>query len=86
MITRDRIIENLKNGIVTLEFTKKDGTNREMVATLDEKLFSYTPSEKSINRKTNETMSVWDVDAIGWRSFRWDSLKKVNGVELSDGV
>lgn len=86
MLTRENIMQNLKNGIVNLEFQKKDGTIREMTATLDEKLFSYVPSENSTKKKSTDALAVWDTEALAWRSFRWSSLRKVNNVELTDGV
>jgi hypothetical protein len=30
--------------------------------------------------------AVWDTEASGWRSFKWDSIKEVNGVATPNGV
>ena len=66
----------LKGSIVTLTFTKKDGTERVMKATLAEDWVPPVTGESK--RKTNdESLAVWDTEAQGWRAFRWDSLKNV---------
>ena len=69
----------LKNEIVTLTFTKKDGTERVMKATLKEEFLpADTEGWISKNRKHNEdALAVWDTESQGWRAFRWDSLKSV---------
>jgi hypothetical protein len=70
----------LKNEVVTLTFTKKDGSEREMVATLSEARIpkSEKTTESAGTRKySDEAQPVYDVEAEGWRSFRWDSLSKI---------
>ena len=65
----------LENGIVEITFTKKDGTERVMNCTL---LEDYLPETVGSGRTTNsDAVAVFDVDADGWRSFRWDSIKAV---------
>lgn len=72
--------EDLKNGVYTVTFEKVDGTIREMRCTLQsshlpQMLTEETPRHQ---RPENEaTLSVWDVDAGGWRSFRVDSIQTV---------
>jgi hypothetical protein len=67
----------LKTGVVTVEFTKKDGTQRTMKCTLQE---SYLPKSeantitKAQTVESPQSLSVWDVDANGWRAFRYDSV------------
>ena len=71
----------LQSEVVTLTFTKKDGSERVMQATLSE---SRIPSsEKSSERAGTRTYSdeaqpVYDIESNGWRSFRWDSLSKLD--------
>ena len=80
MYSKEQIKEILLNDVVSLSFTKKDGTVREMTATL---LKDYIPvvdatnvDEKPLNTtKGDSAIAVWDVDKKAWRSFRWDSLK-----------
>jgi hypothetical protein len=39
--------------------------------------------EEAIQKKkpNPDALAVWDVEANGWRSFRWDSLQDFNVVE-----
>jgi hypothetical protein len=76
--------EHLSAGEVKLVFTKKDGTDREMTCTTNEALIPSAPivestdSEPKKEKKVNEdVMPVYDLEAQGWRSFRWDSVKEV---------
>ena len=78
--TRDWLKDLLKVEVVTLTFTKKDGTQREMVATLSEARIpkSEKSTESAGTRKySDEAQPVYDIEAKGWRSFRWDSLSKI---------
>ena len=72
---------HLKYGPVTLTFTKKDGSDRIMKCTTNPTYIMFKdPSilESKSDRKVNEdVMPVFDLDAGGWRSFRWDSIKSV---------
>jgi hypothetical protein len=70
---------HLNYGPVTVTFTKKDGTERAMLCTTKYDLVPYVePSEPKKERKTNnEACAVYDLEAKGWRSFRWDSIKSV---------
>jgi hypothetical protein len=72
---------HLKYGPVTLTFTKKDGSDRVMKCTTNPTYIMFKdPSilESKSDRKVNEdVMPVFDLDASGWRSFRWDSIKSV---------
>lgn len=68
----------LKDGPVNLKFEKKDGSIREMNATLKSGMVveyeKKTDKEKVINE---EVMAVFDLDKQEWRSFRLDSLKEI---------
>ncbi len=76
----DRVREILRERELTITFTKKDGTERVMRCTLDPaKLPVQENKETSTTRKINtETMSVFDTDAQGWRSFTKKSVKCVD--------
>lgn len=69
---------NIKDLCVT--FTKQDGSERAMHCTLIEELI---PTEKQPKTKTETgtpsgpAVRVFDVDKQEWRSFRWDSVTKV---------
>ena len=70
--------ENIKDLCVT--FTKKDGSERALRCTLFE---GRIPAEKTPkNESTSATSSgsavrVFDTEISEWRSFRWDSVTKV---------
>ena len=63
---------------VTIFFTKKDGTEREMRCTLAE---NKIPTEKlpknSKKSKSDDALAVFDVEKNDWRSFRFDSVTKI---------
>lgn len=75
--------EQLQNGVVTVVFEKKDGTERMMRATLSNELIPQVLSEYDENvpapekKESINVQPVWDVDANGWRSFRIDSVKQI---------
>ena len=72
---------HLKYGPVTLTFTKKDGSERVMKCTTNPTYIMFKdPSilESKRDKKINEdVLPVFDLEAGGWRSFRWDSIKSV---------
>jgi hypothetical protein len=73
---------HLRIGLVTVTFTKKDGTERVMKCTTDPTIIMFKdPSSvevKESTRKINESiMPVYDLEANTWKSFRWDSIKQV---------
>lgn len=76
----DRVKEILRNQELTITFTKKDGTERVMRCTLDpSKLPIQENTESSTKRKINtDTMSVFDLDAQGWRSFTKKAVKSID--------
>lgn len=84
-MTRNDILESLKAGKVDLEFIKADGTLRKMVATLSDDFIVYENAPTNSKKQSEFALPVWDTEANGWRSFRWDSLKLVNGVDIPAG-
>jgi hypothetical protein len=80
---KSEVLELLHNETVDLEFIKKDGSVRVMTATLRaDKLPAQVDLEEAVQKKAQnpDVMAVFDLINQGWRSFRWDSLKTVNGV------
>ena len=90
---KDQILEVLYNNIATVTFTKLDGTVRVLKGTLQEEFLPVketddsgvdveTITEAQIRGGTNEnTVVVWDIDNLAYRSFRVDS---VTSVEISN--
>jgi hypothetical protein len=86
MIDKYALREDLKNGVVTVVFEKSDGTERTMRATLSDlyvpqvepAMLSEYDGQVPKGRQLNDNVqSVWDIDAGGWRSFRYDSVKQL---------
>lgn len=86
---KSKTIEALHEGVVVVEFTKVNGEYRKMEATLKADMLPEVVKEieeKAEPRKKNEdALSVWDINANGWRSFRWDKLQTVNGEVFANG-
>lgn len=83
-MNKHELKELLVNGVVTVVFTKVDGTERTMKCTL---LPEYMPASvaqgqqlltEALPKAENpNTISVWDIESQGWRSFRIDSVKSL---------
>ena len=69
----------LKMHETTVTFTKKDGSERKMICTLAE---SKIPSEKTPKNakktQSQDAIAVFDIEKQDWRSFRWDSVTRVD--------
>jgi hypothetical protein len=75
---REWLINLLRDGVVSVTFTKKDGTDREMACTLDQKIIPDEFAPKGVERsKPTDSIAVFDVEKEDWRSFRWDSIKLI---------
>lgn len=79
MITKDELTKLLKEKVVTVTFKKKDDTVRKMICTLSEEylpeLEEGTEGEVKKSKKENpNTLPVWDLEKLAWRSFRVDSV------------
>jgi len=73
---------HLKFGLVTVTFTKKDGSERIMKCTTNPTYIMFKEPasvESKREKKINEdVMPVYDMEAGHWKSFRWDSIKAVS--------
>lgn len=79
-IDRSKVVSQLKESIVHVRFTKANGEIRDMKATLNPMIIPEQVDEseiKRIRRSNPEVLPVYDVEANGWRSFRWDSVQEV---------
>jgi hypothetical protein len=64
--------------VVTIEFEKVDGSTRKLVCTLSPSKIPVEKSPKNAGKaKNEEILAVFDVEKQDWRSFRWDSVRKV---------
>lgn len=78
---RDWLKGMLSQSTVSVTFTKKDGTERVMQCTLEPKKLPpivESTSDKKPRKVSEDTLSVYDLEAKGWRSFTLKSVKRVN--------
>ena len=95
-LSRDNVVEMLRNDVAEVSFTKSDGTSRVMSCTLLNEVLSArvpesaTEGSKSAKKTPNpNTVAVFDLEADGWRSFRLDSVKSIgfpNSIFTEDGI
>lgn len=73
------LLNVLREGEVTVKFTKKDGSERTLLCTLNESKIPAEKSPKGVEKQKNEeVVPVFDLENQGWRSFRWDSITEVH--------
>lgn len=77
MIDKYKLVEQLKNGVVTVVFDKVDGTERTMKATLLSEYLPEKDKEAMEKAENEEVLPVWDTEKQAWRSFRLGSVKQV---------
>lgn len=86
-MTKNDVLGKLNEGTVSISFIKANGETRDMSATLDKSIVNYPETKTGQSRKLNESVqSVWDSGVSGWRSFRWDSVRSVDGVATPSGI
>lgn len=80
-VNPDTLRNLLANNICTISFTKVNGELREMPCTLRKDLLPPAPvtesTDKAERKRSDNSLSVWCVDANGWRSFRYDSVTRI---------
>lgn len=81
VFTKENLLDMLRNNVVTVTFTKLDGTERIMKCTL---LGEYVPAPLTNNqvllqenRGSDNNISVWDTEVQDWRSFRVSNVKSI---------
>lgn len=76
----------LEHNVLVVDFTKLNGDKRTMTCTLREDIKpratkSDPLSQKAVRATSDAVISVWDVNAKGWRSFRYERVNAVDVVE-----
>lgn len=82
-------MEQLSSGVFNVTFTKVDGTERTMPVTLRSDMLpapkAEDPSSQKKVRELNENVVVaWCVDKSEWRSFRVNSVKSLEKVDVQN--
>lgn len=87
-MTRDEIFNLARENILSVTFTKKDGTTRIMKCTLRDDIIptaqddllrqsGFTP-DRPVNERV---LPVWDMEVRGWRSFIVENVTTVTLAE-----
>jgi len=76
----------LEQNVLVVDFTKLNGDKRVMTCTLREDMKPRATkddamSQKKVREVSDAVVSVWDVNAKGWRSFRYE---RINAVDIVD--
>ena len=84
-ILKESTIAKLVKGEVVVTFNKINGDKRVMTCTLQEGIVPEATkkdpaSQKKVQKINEEVQVVWDVNAKGWRSFRWANVTEVASV------
>ena len=69
--------DKMRNGIAHFVFQKKDGSLREAWGTTNRSLAEKYINGNGVTREAYATTAYFDVEAGGWRSFRWENLVMV---------
>lgn len=72
--TKDVLEHNLLNEIFIITFKKLDGDERKMTCTKRTDLIPKDKLPKTEHKVHDKTITVWDINALDWRSFRYDRI------------
>lgn len=74
--TKSVLPELLKTCIVSVTFTKKDGTERVMKCTLRPDLLppQVVNEDKPAKKKSETSIAVYDLEINAWRSITYDTV------------
>ena len=84
--TKIDLKNQLEQNVMVVDFNKISGDKRVMTCTLREDIKPAATktdalSQKKVREISDATVSVWDINAKGWRSFRYD---RINSVDVTD--
>jgi hypothetical protein len=75
MVNKSDFVADLKSRVMRISFTKKDGTERVMLCTLQESHLPKVDEASTSSRKVNDNVvAVYDIENQGWRSIIIDSI------------
>ena len=81
-MNRETLIKSLQKKAVRITFTKLDGEERIMDCTLQEHFIP--PTDPNKRKENEEVLPVWDINKGEWRSFRMDSITKIEHLQYQD--
>lgn len=80
IVPKEQFLNSLRSGKVQLTFKKKDGSIREMLATLDVDYIAEhdgTPKAPVIQTEEQPTFRVFDCNINEWRSVIFENIIEV---------
>jgi hypothetical protein len=78
MFNSNDVYDRLRSSVITVNFTKVDGTQRTMRCTLqDIHLPEQYRGKGTVLTEATNVMRVYDVDLGEWRSFKVDSITAI---------
>ena len=82
--TQETLTKLLSEGILVVTFNKLDGDERVMTCTKSANIIPEEHLPKTNKEPKQGTVTVWDVNAKGWRSFKYDRVTKVENETRND--
>ena len=83
-ITREGLVDRLKQTVVNVVFTKADGSERTMNCTLKLENIPEDQRPKGAIKSESDQIRVFDTDIDAWRSFNFSSVKTIDGESVHD--
>ena len=86
IITKHELVEKLQTEVVSVTFTKADGTDRTMLCTknithIPEEFHPKTDKVVKLDENGNpietDLVTIWDMESKGWRSFNFTKVKAI---------
>ncbi len=73
MINHD-LYDKLSENNVEIKFTKSDGSERTIVATLQDDIVPEFKESYVKDKEPRPYQSVWEVNEKSWKRFSWDKV------------
>jgi hypothetical protein len=67
----------LREGVLVVTFNKLNGDERVMTCTKKLDLIPEDSRPKTEKEPPKGNVNVWDINANGWRSFKYDRVTKI---------
>ena len=75
--TQEDLNKQLRECILVVTFNKLNGDERVMTCTKDFKIIPESHRPKTDKEPPEGNVTVWDINAEGWRSFKYNRVTKV---------
>ena len=75
--TEQELNNSLREGTLVVTFNKLNGDERVMTCTKKLDLIPEDSRPKTEKEPPKGNVNVWDINANGWRSFKYDRVTKI---------